>query len=58
MIKLTDQLLKVANIRAEIRGLKKAVVQAGQEKPKKRSGNLDQLEQRRKDKARLIGGDG
>ena len=58
VIKLTDQLLKVANIRAEIRGLKKAVVQAGQEKPKKRSGNLDQLEQRRRDKARLIGGDG
>lgn len=58
VIKLTDQLLKVANFRAEIRGLKKASVQAGQDKPRKRTGNLDELEKRRKDKARLIGGDG
>jgi len=58
VIKLTDQLLKIANVRAEIRGLKKASTQAGQDKPRKRTGNLDELEKRRKDKARLIGGDG
>jgi hypothetical protein len=58
VIKLTDQLLKVSNARAEIRGFKKASVQASAEKPKKRSGNLDELERRRVEKAKLIGGPG